>query len=129
MHPNWKALSTVDFQRKLFVRQTENPNDSASTRSAENGDDVSNGDEVRQFYESVLATETEHRTIKKEPDHFFPDPTPRKRSKLNGEKLEEARNLDENTIRQAFIAAQDDDLVTCLSNISFVALVAFLMSF
>ena len=114
MHPNWKALLTVDFPRKQFVRQSENPSDPASRRYASNGDNVSNGDDVRQFYESVLATETEHRTIKKEPDYFIqsPEPHKRKRSKLKQEKLKEDLNLDQNVIHQAFIAAQNDDLVT-----------------
>ncbi len=115
MHPNWKALSTVDFPRKQFVRQSENPSDPTSKQSTSNGDNGSNGDEVRQFYESVLESETEHRTIKKEPDYFFVSPElhKRKRSKLKEEK--EDRNLDRHAIQQAFIAAQNDNLVAFLS--------------
>jgi hypothetical protein len=120
MHPNWKALSTVDFPRKQFVRQSENPSDPTSKPSTSNGDNVSNGDEVRLFYESVLESETEHRTIKKEPDYFFvsPEPHKRKRSRLKEEKSEEDRNLDRNALQQAFIAAQNNNLVAFLSLLS-----------
>ncbi len=112
MHPNWKALSTVDFPRKQFVRQSENPSDPTSKPSTSNGDNGSNGDEVRQFYESVLESETEHRTIKKEPDYFFVSPEPHKRKRP---KLIEDRNLDRHAIQQAFIAAQNDNVVAFLS--------------
>ena len=115
MHPNWKALSTVDFPRKIFVRQTENPEKSPSeTRSAGNG--KCRGDETRKFYEEVLSTESEP-VLKQEATSPISRSERRKRNRLVKvkEEFREKKEVDRNDFRNALIAAQNDDLVKMLT--------------
>ncbi|XP_055706901.1 G patch domain and ankyrin repeat-containing protein 1 homolog [Phlebotomus papatasi] len=55
MHPNWRALASVDFKRKIFVRESE-----ASTSKDEGDVDrvweitaTKTGSEAKEFYEEV----------------------------------------------------------------------------
>jgi hypothetical protein len=112
MHPNWKALSTVDFPRKIFVRPTENPNKALTeTRSTESVE--SRGDEIRKFYEEVLSSESE--PILKQENRSTSKPERRKRD-LSVKVKEEFREKKE--VENAFMAAQNDDLVKILLKFS-----------
>ncbi|XP_059613863.1 G patch domain and ankyrin repeat-containing protein 1 homolog [Phlebotomus argentipes] len=55
MHPNWKALATVDFKRKIFVRESE-PSTSKHEEKTEKTREINceyTGSEVKEFYEAV----------------------------------------------------------------------------
>jgi hypothetical protein len=117
MHPNWKALSTVDFPRKIFVRPTENPNKALTeTRSTESVE--SRGEEIRKFYEEVLSSESE--PILKQENRSTSKPERRKRdlSFKVKEEFREKTEVDRNDLRNAFMAAQNDDLVKILLKFS-----------
>lgn len=115
MHPNWRALSTVDFPRKQFVRPTE-PDKPARDLKECPAKGESTGDEVRDFYESVLATEAEDRPIKQE-RFSSPQPTRNRNSKsfrIKEEFLEQPKSEpeeDPTAFHKAFFAAQNNDEV------------------
>ena len=112
MHPNWKALSTVDFPRKQFVRPTEPEKTARDLKECSNVGE-STGDEVRDFYESVLASEAEDRPIKQEKILNPQQPSKIRNSKfrVKNELSEQLKGEPEDptAFQKAFFAAQNND--------------------
>jgi hypothetical protein len=110
MHPNWKLLATVDFPRKVFVQSTGNSDPApAEHRAAKKSG--SSGEEVRQFYEEVLASGS---SVKQEETKTLrPEPRKSTRKKFLRVKSEflESTELDQSLLRKAFVAAQNNDSV------------------
>ena len=113
MHPNWRALSTVDFPRKQFVRPTEPDKPTRDLKQSSNKGE-STGDEVRDFYESVLASEAEDRPIKQE---RVSNPRPSKyrasKFRVKSEFPDQMKTDAEHptAFQKAFFAAQNNDEV------------------
>ena len=117
MHPNWKALSTVDFPRKQFVRPAKPEKTARDLKQCSNQGE-STGDEVRDFYESVLASEAEDRPIKQE-KVSNPRPSKNRTSKFRvknefSDQLK-AEPEDPTAFQKGFFAAQNNDEVCMLT--------------
>ena len=118
MHPNWKALSTIDFPRKTFVRPTENTiQGSAESRAANFS--VSSGDEVRKFYEEVLSIESSVKQEEEKPKNLRRERrrTHRKQFIRVKSEFKEKTEVDLSVMNKAFVAAQNDDLVSVTLNV------------
>jgi hypothetical protein len=114
MHPNWKALSTVDFPRKQFVRPTEPDKRARDVKQCSSKNKVT-GDDVRNFYESVLASEAEGRPIKQEKDSNSRTSKKNRTTKSGGrvknEFSDQLEPEDPTAFHKAFFAAQINDEV------------------
>ena len=58
-HPNWVALATTSFPRKVFVRATALAESEVKRKQAKlDGERKLKGSEVKDFYEDILSSES-----------------------------------------------------------------------
>jgi len=65
VHPNWRALASVPFQRKVFVKAKQNDDEKVKVETERQN--IFKGSEAKEFYQSVLSEPSEplKKTIKK----------------------------------------------------------------
>ena len=58
MHPNWRALSTVHFQRQLFVRSADEHDSSKQKDDYKNAEknNLDYGANAKDFYDEIVST-------------------------------------------------------------------------
>ena len=54
MHPNWKALTTINFAYKKFVKASDPNDENALTNEIEPCQQKQSGEEIQKFYEDVI---------------------------------------------------------------------------
>ena len=117
MNPDWKSTSAsaIDFPRKVFVKSTENAaNSGRPAQTRPDRPDIFRGDEARKFYEEVCSSEP---SLKQNgPETARPERRTSARSsglRVRPE-FREPSSVDQSLLRRAFVAAQNDDLVSII---------------
>ncbi|GAB0090380.1 G patch domain and ankyrin repeat-containing protein 1 homolog [Sergentomyia squamirostris] len=57
MHPNWRALATVDFPRKIFVKESIN-NSTIECKKVWEVSSAKSGKEAKEFYDEIIQDES-----------------------------------------------------------------------
>ena len=106
-HPNWVALATTSFPRKIFVRASELAESEVKRKKAKlEGERNLKGSEVKDFYDEIMSTETTC------PSDKFADESEQRKRKL----LEELESDDKIKTTEKIVRTKADLIRAAQSN-------------